>query len=125
MPAIEPPPAPISIMSITGALIGRPEPRLKRCTRAASIIEATSMRPSSTRQALAVVPPMSKEITLVLAGELAEQRGRKPAAGRAGLEQPDREFARRRGRDEAAGRMHQPQRAAKPRAASSRSRFAR
>ena len=30
MLAIDPPPAPISIMSMTGALIGRPEPRLKR-----------------------------------------------------------------------------------------------
>ena len=50
-------------MSITGALIGRPEPFLKRCTRAASIIGAISARPFSIRQALAVVPPMSNEIT--------------------------------------------------------------
>jgi hypothetical protein len=45
----------------------------------------------------------------VLACELAEQRGRKPAAGRAGFEQPDRELARRGGRHQAAGRVHQPQ----------------
>ena len=82
MPAIEPPPAPISIMSITGALIGRPEPRLKRCTRAASIIEATSMRPSSTRQALAVVPPMSNEITLSCPASLPNSAvARPPPAG--------------------------------------------
>jgi hypothetical protein len=53
-------------MSITGALIGKPLPRLKRCTRAASIIVATSIRPSSTKHAFAVVPPISKEITLSL-----------------------------------------------------------
>jgi hypothetical protein len=62
MVAIEPPPAPISIMSTTGVLIGMPEPRLKRCTRAASIIGATSARPPSIRQDFAVVPPMSKAI---------------------------------------------------------------
>ena len=71
------------------------------------------MRPSSTRQALAVVPPMSKEITLSLSGKLAEQRGRKAPAGGSGLEQPDRKLARGRRRDETAGRMHQAKRAAK------------
>ncbi len=50
-------------MSITGALMGSPLPRLKRCTRAASMAGATSGRPSWTRQALAVVPPMSKAMT--------------------------------------------------------------
>src|SRR6266513_1077068 len=47
-------------MSTTGAFTGRPDPRLNRCTRAASIIGAISGRPSLTRQILAVVPPMSK-----------------------------------------------------------------
>ncbi len=60
---MEPPPAPISIMSMTGALIGSPLPRLKRWTRAASIPGATSGAPSWMRQALAVVPPMSNDST--------------------------------------------------------------
>src|SRR4029077_14875699 len=42
---IDPPPAPISIMSITAALTGRPEPFLKRCMRATSIADATAARP--------------------------------------------------------------------------------
>ncbi len=58
-----PPPAPISIMSMTGVLMGSPLPRLKRCTRAASIMGAMSGRPCWMRHALAVVPPMSKEMT--------------------------------------------------------------
>ena len=60
MRAIEPPPAPISIMSTTGATTGSPDPRLNRWTRAASIIGAIAGRPPRTRQILAVVPPMSK-----------------------------------------------------------------
>ena len=63
MAAMEPPPAPISIISMTADLIGKPEPRVKRLTLAASIIGAISARPFSIRQALAVVPPMSNEIT--------------------------------------------------------------
>ena len=63
MAAMDPPPAPISIMSITGVLIGRPEPLAKRCTRAASSTGMISKRPSSISAALAVVPPMSKEMT--------------------------------------------------------------
>ena len=39
---------------------------MKRWTRPASSIGATSTRPSSTRQAFAVVPPMSNEITSFL-----------------------------------------------------------
>ena len=80
--AMEPPPAPISIMSITGALIGRPEPLLKRCTRAASIIGAISARPSSIMHALAVVPPMSKEITSFLPASAPKSAvARPPPAG--------------------------------------------
>ena len=63
MAAIDPPPAPISIISITGALIGRPEPLVKRCTRAASSRGEISARPPSIMQAFAVVPPMSKDST--------------------------------------------------------------
>jgi len=40
--AIEPPPAPISIRSITGVRMGSPEPFVKRLTRAASISLATA-----------------------------------------------------------------------------------
>ena len=78
------------------------------------------MRPSSTRQALAVVHPHVERDHAVLAGELAEQRGREPAAGGAGFEQPDREFARCGRRNQSAGRMHQAERTRK----TSRGKFA-
>ena len=45
--AIEPPPAPISIRSMLGMRIGSPEPRLKRCTRAA--LEAVRDRAARRR----------------------------------------------------------------------------
>ena len=62
--AIEPPPAPISIMSTTGTLSGRPEPFRKRRTRPASNSCLWSGPPPSTRHIFAVVPPMSNEIRL-------------------------------------------------------------
>ena len=59
--AMEPPPAPISIISMTGTRIGRPEPFLKRSARATSNSRATSGSPPSITHALAVVPPMSND----------------------------------------------------------------
>ena len=59
--ASEPPPAPISISSMQGTRIGRPEPFLKRSARATSNSRARSGSPPSMTQALAVVPPMSNE----------------------------------------------------------------
>ena len=82
-------------MSITGALIGRPEPFLKRCTRAASIIGAISARPSSIRHAFAVVPPMSNEITSRMAGGRTEEGGGKAAAGGPALQHADRKVRAR------------------------------
>ena len=58
-----PPPAPISIMLIVGIPIGRPLPGLNRSVLAVSKSLVISGSPSSTRQILAVVPPMSKETT--------------------------------------------------------------
>src|SRR6516225_6714401 len=100
-------------MSMTGALIGNPLPRLKRCTRAASIEGAMSVRPSCTRQAFAVVPPMSNENYLRLVGRAADQRGCEPAACRPRLQQADRETPRHLGRGQAARRLHQPEPAGK------------
>ena len=57
--AIDPPPAPISIISITGMEIGMPEPFAKRVVRATSKDRAVLGAKSSIRQILAVVPPMS------------------------------------------------------------------
>src|SRR3954464_3360922 len=125
MPAIEPPPAPISIMSMTGALIGRPEPRLKRCTRAASIVDATSMFPFSIRQAFAVVPPMSNEMTLFWPANWPNKAvARPPPAGpdsssrignlraaAGGSRRPNRNLGASRRGDEPARRMHEPKRA--------------
>ena len=56
-----PPPAPISIISITGTLTGSPLPFLKRYLRSTSKCGAISGSPRSIRHALAVVPPMSNE----------------------------------------------------------------
>ena len=82
MAAIEPPPAPISIMSITGVLMGSPEPLVKRCTRAASSMGMISKWPSSISAALAVVPPMSKEITSLWPARRPNQAvARPPPAG--------------------------------------------
>ena len=61
--AMEPPPAPISISSTTGTSSGSPLPRLKRHTRATSNSRVIWGSPSSMRQILAVVPPMSKAST--------------------------------------------------------------
>ncbi len=60
---MEPPPAPISISSTTGTSSGSPLPRLKRHTRATSNSRVICGSPSSMRQILAVVPPMSKAST--------------------------------------------------------------
>jgi hypothetical protein len=59
----DPPPAPISIISITGMRTGIPEPFRNRSARAISKRRAVWGRASSIRQSLAVVPPMSKEST--------------------------------------------------------------
>ena len=61
--AIEPPPAPISTISITGMRSGRPLPLTKRAWRSTSKLRAVSGRKSSIRQILAVVPPMSNDST--------------------------------------------------------------
>ena len=59
--AMEPPPAPISSISITGIEMGMPLPFLKRAVRATSKVEAVRGTWSSMRAIFAVVPPMSKE----------------------------------------------------------------
>ena len=59
--AIEPPPAPISIISMTGTRTGSPEPFLNRSARATSNSRATRGAPPSMTQAFAVVPPMSND----------------------------------------------------------------
>ena len=56
---IEPPPAPISIKSITGTLSGIPDPLRKRRTRPASNVFACSGSKFSMRHIFAVVPPIS------------------------------------------------------------------
>ena len=79
---MEPPPAPISIISMTGTRIGSPEPFLNRSARATSNSRATSGWPPSMMQALAVVPPMSKESRRsALIWRAACAAARAPAAG--------------------------------------------
>src|SRR3954454_13135528 len=59
--AIDPPPAPISTISITGMRIGIPLPLRNRYCRATSKVREKCGCPSSMRQIFAVVPPMSNE----------------------------------------------------------------
>ena len=61
--AIEPPPAPISTISITGMRSGSPLPLRKRYWRATSKMRECCGSQSSIRQILAVVPPMSNDST--------------------------------------------------------------
>ena len=61
--AIEPPPAPISMRSMTGTFSGMPDPCAKRLTLPASKVVACSGSPFSMRHILAVVPPMSNAMT--------------------------------------------------------------
>ena len=56
---MDPPPAPISIISMAGTEIGMPLPFLKRAVRAVSNVLAVRGEQSSIRAILAVVPPMS------------------------------------------------------------------
>ena len=58
--AIEPPPAPISTISITGRRSGSPLPGRNRYSRPTSNSRLVRGWPDSTMQSLAVVPPMSK-----------------------------------------------------------------
>ena len=80
--AMEPPPAPISISSMTGTRMGSPEPRLKRSARATSNSRASSGSPPSMTQALAVVPPMSNDSSRPSpASRAARAAASAPAAG--------------------------------------------
>ena len=63
MRAMEPPPAPISTISMTGMRSGSPLPLVKRYTRSTSKVREDCGLPSSMRQIFAVVPPMSKDST--------------------------------------------------------------
>ena len=58
--AVEPPPAPISIISITGMRTGMPDPLMNRAARAISNLRALCGRKWSIRHSFAVVPPISK-----------------------------------------------------------------
>ena len=59
--AIEPPPAPISTMSITGMRTGMPLPLAKRYARATSKWRDCCGVKSSISVIFAVVPPMSND----------------------------------------------------------------
>ena len=63
MPAMLPPPAPISIMLTAGTATGKPLERVNRRDRATSSSSVIGSAPSRMRHAFAVVPPMSNEST--------------------------------------------------------------
>ena len=78
------PPAPISIISITGMRTGMPEPLMKRAARAISNLRARSGAwQLSIRQSLAVVPPISKDRTSLQPGLTRAMRAARmaPPAG--------------------------------------------
>ena len=58
---MEPPPAPISIISVTGIRTGRPLPLMNRSARAISNAREVRGSPCSMRHTFAVVPPMSND----------------------------------------------------------------
>jgi len=60
---MEPPPAPISTISMTGMRTGKPLPFMNRYCRSTSKLREVSGVPSSIRQIFAVVPPMSNDST--------------------------------------------------------------
>ena len=98
-----PPPAPISIMSIDGMVSGMPLPSLKRYCGRPRTAPVTSGLRSSIRQALAVVPPMSKRHQPVEAEALGVIGGGERAGGRAALDHPHRIAAGDLRADHAAG----------------------
>ncbi len=104
--AMEPPPAPISISSTTGTRMGSPEPFLNRSARATSNSRASSGSPRSMTQALAVVPPMSKDSTRSMPDLAGHARRRERPRRGPRFDEPDRHaLGGLRGRD-AARRHH-------------------
>ncbi len=80
--AIEPPPAPIDTISMTGMRIGRPLPLRKRYMRATSKEREICGRRSSISVIFAVVPPISKESAFAMPFSAAMLRARiTPPAG--------------------------------------------
>ena len=98
---MEPPPAPISTMSMTGTRMGSPLPLRKRYSRATSKERLVCGTPPSIRQILAVVPPMSKDST-----ESRPQRRARSLAKMAPPAGPD--SARRMGKRTAVSRVVMP-----------------
>ena len=83
--------------------------------RATSNARAVCAAPSSIKQILAVVPPMSNDTTWSSAVLARDAGGKDRAARRAGFDQADRKADRGVDRGDAAARGHQQQRAAKAR----------
>ncbi len=93
--AIDPPPAPISIMSITGALIGSPDPLRKRWTRATSVAGAIAVGRRRRGTPSPWCRPCRSEIRPPC--RRAPRRTRLRARpGRPGFQQADRKDPRRR-----------------------------
>ena len=63
IPAMLPPPAPISIMLTAGTATGKPLERVNRRERATSSSSVIGIAPSRMRHAFAVVSPMSNDRT--------------------------------------------------------------
>src|SRR3954471_4334848 len=111
--AIEPPPAPISTISITGMRTGSPDPFRKRAARSTSNTREVSGWYFSIRQIFAVVPPMSKDQDPALTETRGDLRRKNRAACRPRFDQAHRKAPRRLDRGDAATRGHQINGAAK------------
>jgi hypothetical protein len=110
----DPPPAPISIISITGMRTGMPEPLRNRSARAISNRRAVWGRAPSMRQSFAVVPPMSKESTASSPRSPREPAPRGSRRRRARIRQAGWGCAPRLDGGHAAARGHHEDRAGQP-----------
>ena len=110
IPAMLPPPAPISIMLTAGTATGMPLDRVNRRERATSSSSVIGIAPSRMRHAFAVVPPMSNDRTSRQRERLRESGAPHGPRHRPRVDEPQREVGRGLGGPEAAVGQHHPQR---------------
>ena len=96
--AIEPPPAPMVVISIIGVRMTRP--------KSIVVCAASEAAPLAISETSNEVPPRSAVMTFSKPAALAIARGRDDARGRAGERGAHREFARAGDRHHAAVRLH-------------------
>ena len=114
MPAMLPPPAPISIMFTAGTATGKPLERVNRLERATSSSSVIGIAPSRMRHAFAVVPSHVERQHLRQRERLRDPAPDDGARHRPRLDEPQREVGRGLGGAEATVGQHHPQRRGVP-----------